>query len=321
MKLLIADMICRKIQKAVFAKMGKRPDQINSFAATKTEYTVFPNGITCINDLCYGEEYPNSFLDIWKMKDADRSRPTVVYFHGGGMLFGDKAVGDPLAAEGTMGFMQEIVKCRFNLVSVNYALAPDYRFPSQPRQSMQALAWLCRNADALQLNMDRVIIMGSSAGANITLLLGQAIANPDYAAQLEIHEVIEASRVKALIADESALSTGGIDRNLDLMGASWLGEKDFVSGKNAKLVVAQNFMTGTFFPTFVNSSNTQDFFHTEALYTVAALEKTNAPYEFFYRTQEEAGELPHGFVEQFATNPASKECFDRMIEFMRKYTQ
>lgn len=321
MKLLIADMKCRKIQKAVFSKMGKRPDQINSFAAMKTEYTVYPNGITCINDLCYGEKYPNSFLDIWKMKDADRSCPTVVYFHGGGMLFGDKALGDPLAAEGMMGLIQEIVKRGFNLVSVNYALAPDYRFPSQPRQSMQALVWLCRNTEALQLNMDRVVIMGSSAGANITLLLGQALANPDYAAQLEIHEVIESSRIKALIADESVLSTGSFDRRLRLMSESWLGETDFVSGKNANLVVAQKYMTTSFFPTFVNSSNTQALFHTEALYTVAALEKTNAPHELFYRTQEEAGELPHGFVKRFATNPASKECFDRMIEFMRKYTQ
>lgn len=320
MSLHIADMICGKIQKEVFSKMGKQPEEINSFSAPQTKRTAYPNGIVYINDLCYGSTYPNSFLDIWRGKDADKSCPTVVYFHGGGMLFGDKAVGDPLAVEGSMGLIQEIVKQGINLVSVNYALAPEYRFPVQPQQGMQALLWLCRNAEDLQLDMDRVIIMGSSAGANMTLLLGQAIANPSYASLLEIPEVMEYSRVKALIADESALSVGGINQNIDLMGASWLGEDDFVSGPKAKMVVAQNYMADRFFPTFVNSSNVEEFFHTEALYTVAALEKVNVPYDFFYRTQGEAGALHHGFVEQFATNASARECLNRMLSFMRVST-
>lgn len=318
MSLQIADMICGKIQKEVFAKRGKRADEINSFTAPKTKRTVYPNGIVCTNDLCYADVYPNSFLDIWCMENDAGNRPTVVYFHGGGMLFGDKALGDPLAVDGAMGLMQEIVKHGFALVSVNYALAPEYRFPAQPQQGMQALLWLCRNAEELQLDMDRVIIMGSSAGANMTLLLGQAIANPAYASQLEINEVIEPARIKALIVDESALSVGGINQNLDLMGTSWLGEDDFVSGRKAKLVVAQNYMMDWFFPTFINSSNVEDFFHTEALYTVAALEKTGTQYDFFYRTQDEAGELPHGYVEQFTSNATSRECLDRMISFVSK---
>lgn len=319
MSLQIADMICRKVQIEVFAKMGKQPDEINSFTAPRKERTVYPDGIVRVNDLCYGEEFPNSFLDLWQAEPADSSHPTVVYFHGGGMLFGDKATGDPLAAEGAIGMMREIVKHGFNLVSVNYALAPDYRFPVQPQQGMQALLWLTRNAESLHLNMDQVIIMGSSAGANMTLLLAQAAANPAYASLLEIKEVIDRERIKALVLDESALSVGGINQNLDLMGASWLGEDDFVSGKKAKLVVAQNYMENTFFPTFVNSSNVEDFFHMEAMYTVSVLKKNGVPYEYFYRTQDEAGALPHGFLEQFATNAASKECLDRILAFMRQF--
>lgn len=319
MDLQMADMICGKLQKEVFSKMGRKPEEINSFSAPKTTCTAYENGIVCINDLCYGEAYPNSFLDIWRMEQRDWKCPTVVYFHGGGMLFGDKASGDPMSVGGPMGVMMELVRNGYNLVSVNYALAPAYRFPVQPQQGMQALLWLCCNAEELELNMDQVVIMGSSAGANITLLLGQALANPTYAANLGIQEKIEPERVRALVADESALSVGGIDENIDLMGASWLGEEDFVSGKKAKLVVAQDFMTNTFFPTFVNSSNVQDFFHTEALYTVAALEKVGAKYDFFYRTQEEAGQLDHGYIELFQTNAASKVCLDRMLAFLRKY--
>lgn len=318
MKQLFADMVCTALQKKVFSMNGKKPKEINSFSAPQTKRTELPGGALYINDLCYDSTYPNSFLDIWRKAD-DQKLPVIVYFHGGGMLFGDKVGGDPLAAGSSGGMFPEWIKNNFAVVSVNYALAPKYRCPVQIQQAMKALCWLQDHGSTWNLDMERVIIMGSSAGANITLLLGQAIVDPAYAKLLGMDAVIEQERIKALIVDESALSSDADNKNLLLMAAAWLGE-DPVAGQKAKLVVVQDRIAGQFIPTFINASNVEEIFYNDALRTARALDKIGAEYELFYRTKEEAGELPHGFLEQLNTNEAARACFDAMLTFALKHT-
>ncbi len=316
-----ADQSCVEFQKMYQARVGKTLADLNADTAALTRRIVREDGVVYVNDLCYGTEYPASFLDIWYPDDTGKKRPTAVYFHGGGFLFGDKVEGDPLAAAegGFVGFMERMIREDCNLVSVNYAVAPAYRFPAQPIQGHQALTWLVDHAGEYDLDMDRVAIMGSSAGANMTLLLAASLANPEYAAALGIGRMIEPGRVKALIADESVLSCGGSSEWIDVMSRSVLGEEDVVHSKQAQLYAAQNFIRAPFFPTFVNASNVDPVFYEDACHTVAALKRAGAPYELFYRTQEEAGELHHGFVEQFRSNPASAACMDGMLAFLKKY--
>ena len=106
--------------------------------------------------------------------------------------------------------------------------------------------------------------------------------------------------------------------NLDIMAVSVLGEADVVSDEKARLFAAQNHIKGEFFPTFINASNVEDIFYEDAKQTAEALERVGAPYEPFYRTRDEAGELSHGCLEQFETNPASEECFERFLSFFER---
>ena len=51
------------------------------------------NGILYVNDIKYGETYPNSYLDIsYPSSDTSVKRTTVIYFHGGGFFAGDKVL-------------------------------------------------------------------------------------------------------------------------------------------------------------------------------------------------------------------------------------
>ncbi len=318
-----ADATCGKFQAMVLAKSGKTMAELNIFTAPATEKRVREDGIVYVNDLCYSYKYPNSFLDIWYASGSGEKRPTVVYFHGGGFLFGDKVEGDPLAkgSGGFIGFLLRVVKEGYNLVSVNYSFAPEYRFPAPIIQGNMALLWLRDNAERLGLDMERVIITGSSAGANMTLFLGTTITNPEYARTLGVGETIEKERIKALFADESALSVGGLSEGIDTMSVSVLGEEDVVNGEKAKLYAAQNHIKRGFFPTFINASNVEPVFYEDAKHTAAALEKVGAPWELFYRTQKAAGELQHGYLELFETNPVSAECLEKVLSFFERYTK
>ncbi len=59
------------------------------------------------------------------------ARPLIVYFHGGGFVFGDLRLGDWLCSSvaATVGAV---------VVSVEYRLAPRHRFPARPSRSTSA---------------------------------------------------------------------------------------------------------------------------------------------------------------------------------------
>lgn len=81
-------IIVNVIQRAMYTD-GAVP---NSFEPLSTSGEFLrADGRYRISNLCYGTEYPNSFLDItYPTADTEADRPTVFYFHGGGFFGGDK---------------------------------------------------------------------------------------------------------------------------------------------------------------------------------------------------------------------------------------
>ena len=151
------------------------------------------NGQYIITEIRYSDRFPNSYLDI-TYPDGNRttSRPTLIYFHGGGFFGGSKNIGDPLAGSDATALLDDICSGGFNLVNVDYVLVPEYHFPDPLIQANEAFAFLMEHAEQYHLDMDRVVIMGSSAGAIITSQMGSVITNPDYAEILGIVPTLKA---------------------------------------------------------------------------------------------------------------------------------
>ena len=139
--------------------------------------TTKDNGQFIITEIRYAEEYPNSFLDItYPDENLETDRPTFIYFHGGGFFGGSKCDGDPLAEGDATALLDDICAEGFSLVNIDYALVPEYHFPTPVLQANEAFRFLMDHAEEYHLDMDRVVIMGSSAGAIITsqLEIGRA---------------------------------------------------------------------------------------------------------------------------------------------------
>lgn len=85
--------------------------------------------------------------------------PITVYMHGGGYVVGDLDTQDALA-RALCGWGETLV------VSVDYALAPEHKFPAGPEDSWTALQWAAAHGKELGGDPTRLAVAGDSAGAN-----------------------------------------------------------------------------------------------------------------------------------------------------------
>jgi len=88
--------------------------------------------------------------------------PLAVYMHGGGWAMGNLDSED---------FQPRLIAKRSGLVvvSVDYRLAPEHRFPLPLNDCVDAIEWAVTNARSLGATTDDVIIIGASAGANLAI--------------------------------------------------------------------------------------------------------------------------------------------------------
>jgi acetyl esterase len=96
--------------------------------------------------------------------NAAGTRPAIVYYHGGGHVIGSLDSHD-LVARNLCGGAEAIV------VSVDYRMGPEYRFPAAVEDSMAALDWVHANAASIGAYPDRLGVHGDSAGANLAAVV------------------------------------------------------------------------------------------------------------------------------------------------------
>ena len=96
--------------------------------------------------------------------------PVLVYFHGGGWVIGDLDTHDALCRALANGSGCAVV-------SVDYRMGPEHRFPAAVDDCLAATYWVRRNAAALNVNPDKLAVGGDSAGGNLAAVIALAARN------------------------------------------------------------------------------------------------------------------------------------------------
>lgn len=115
-------------------------------------------------------------------------QPVLVFYHGGGFVFGDVETHDEPCR----------VLCAFagmHVLSVEYRLAPEHPFPAALDDSLAALRWASEHAAALGGDPRRVTVGGDSAGGNLAAVASRLMARAGAApaAQLLIYPATDAT--------------------------------------------------------------------------------------------------------------------------------
>ena len=98
--------------------------------------------------------------------------PCLVYLHGGGWTIGDLDSHDNVAR-------RLCLYGRCAVVSVDYRLAPEHKFPAAIDDAIAATRWVAANAPALDIDVGRLAIGGDSAGGNLAAAAAIALRGSD----------------------------------------------------------------------------------------------------------------------------------------------
>lgn len=138
-------------------------------------------GISCVKDIVYDDKYPDDCtMDIYFKENAPKPMPVIVNIHGGGFVKGDKkhriSIAHMYAARGWF------------VVNINYRLSPAYPFPASTDDTLRAINYLKTLREKYDINLDKVVLTGDSAGAFLAASAESVITNPDLRERLGVTE-------------------------------------------------------------------------------------------------------------------------------------
>jgi acetyl esterase/lipase len=137
------------------------------------------------------------------LSDTAGPRPGIVYYHGGGWTICGLESHDG----GCRRLANEIGAV---VVSVDYRLAPEHKYPAAADDAYHALCWVTEHAGELGIDPDRIAVAGDSAGGNlaaVTALRARDQGLP-LAFQLLVYPVIDSSATRNDYPSKTQNATG-----------------------------------------------------------------------------------------------------------------
>jgi acetyl esterase len=231
--------------------------------------------------------------------------PVVVYFHGGGWVIGDLEVVDQpcrrlASAAGAI------------VVSVDYRLAPEHRYPAAFEDSYAATVWVGAHAAEIGGDPARLAVAGDSAGGNLAAAVALAARDrggPELAAQLLIYPVTDFNFGTASYHDnrEGYLLTKG---SMQWFWAHYLGAQDLDKDPYACPLRADSLVG---LPAAYVATSEYDPLRDEGEAYARRLEEAGVAV-----TAKRFDGMLHGFFWMLAAVPSAVGVLDDMVGVLRK---
>ncbi len=264
-----------------------------------------PSGVTEYRNISYGSHGTDNLLDIYVPKGTTAPLPTIVSIHGGGYVYGTKEI--------YRRYGMDMAKRGFAFVNFNYRRAPKWKFPTPLADTNAVMEWILENAAKYHLDPDRIILLGDSAGAQMTSQYAAIASNPEYAATFPMP--VPNITIRAI-----GLFCGMFDMKENASGKrtgihlDYLGRK--LSGDDPRFAVLEN-IRSNYPPAFIATA-CNDFLRNcaEPMYTF--LRERNIDAEWHCYGTEDAKHVAHVFHVNIIL-PEAIQCNDDAAAFFKKY--
>jgi len=260
--------------------------------------------------------------------------PLIVYIHGGGLIWGQRGaiIQDQVTLYNEAGY---------NVLSIDYRLAPETKIPEIATDIQDALKWLQEEGQQeLDFDAERVAVIGSSAGGYLSLLAGtfqlkpKAIVSfygygnitgdwytkpsPHFTKMTKVPEML----AKKLIQNK-AISASPIERRYGIylycrQQGKW---NEYVTGMNPtihqeklkKYCPVYNVEAEYPATMLLHGDQDEDVPYTESVKMAEALQDADIPHQLLT--------IPGGkhVFDEHMQDPVVKDAFEQVITFLNKY--
>lgn len=264
-----------------------------------------PEGVVSHLDIPYGSEGKWNLLDVYYPEGTEAKLPTIVSIHGGGYVYGSKEI--------YRRYGMDMAKRGFAFVNFNYRLAPKWKFPTPLLDTNAVMEWICKNAETYHLDPQRIILLGDSAGAQLTSQYAAIYANPDYAVLFPMELPPISLRCVGLFCGmyDMKARASGKRKGIQL---DYLGRK--LSGDDPRFAVLEHI--GASYPPAFIATGFHDFLRdaAEPMYQFLTKKGIDAACKCY--GTEEAKEIGHVFHVNILL-PEAIQCNDDAAAFFKRY--
>ena len=231
--------------------------------------------------------------------------PALLYLHGGGWVLGDIDSHDSVCRA-----LARRAGCV--VLSIDYGLAPEHRFPEPLEDSWAGLEWLHQNAAVLGVDPERIAVGGDSAGGNLAAVLAHWARDrggPKIAAQLLIYPVTDFD------LDTESYRNVGTGYGLTRESMRWFWEKyladpDEGASPDASPLRARDF---TNLPPALVLTCELDPLESEGSAYAASLRAAGVSVDHI----NEAGMI-HGYIRMAGVIGRARKSWDDCVRFLRR---
>ena len=282
---------------------------------TKEKVQINNKNVNAFTNIRYSKAYPNSRLDILTptSMDHDNKLPVIFWMHGGGFIAGDKQYKNPL--------LSKLAEQGYIVVNINYALAPNNKYPVQIKQINDAVSFIKENKHDLPINFDQVVFGGDSAGAQMSSQYVAMQTNKSLRDEMHFKSQFDSDQIKAAIFYGGFYNMKTVRATefprIQLFMESYTGERDWENQfKNISQMSTINQVTDDYPPTFLSVGDVDPFFSQNKAFA-KKLEDTGVPIDtLFY---DGSHHLHHQY--QFHLDlPESKTNIKDTLKFLSRNT-
>ena len=156
-------LIVLAIMFAPIVAWGQVSDSGQWTAVIDGQYRVVPN-VTYLTANNYEAK-----LDLYLPRNSTEPNSTLVYIHGGGWVGGSKEV--------SIFRLLPYLEMGWSVVNVEYRLPGTSLAPAAVEDCRCALRWIIRNSEEYNLDTNKIVITGHSAGGHLSLITGMLTAS------------------------------------------------------------------------------------------------------------------------------------------------
>lgn len=287
-------------------------------------YETFKDNVKFTRNIDYNSQYPNGVLDIIMPKNPDGREKLILWIHGGAYIAGDK--------KDVEHYMVMLANHGYVVVNMNYAIAPDSRYPQQLKQIEEVYKFIRKNSQQYNINTELIFFGGDSAGAQLAAQFVNIQTNAEYAKNLNdsLTDISFENTVPEESIKGSILFCGPYNfvellnpkENTMLLPFKKIGWAYFGSidiNKRADLLLSNiiDKVSENYPPVFITDGNTLSF-ENQAKDFIKNLEEKNIRVESVFYPKSEAS-LFHEYQFNMDTKYALN-TFEKLLAFLKTHS-